>query len=147
MASLGLFVTDIGNPEATTVSLMEWIDERTEFEIENKYQVYSASCRRCALDASLLVKFVKDTFEVLGKFSYSNELDKLSARLYDGVKEEIIPLVIGVKRLGRRRGRAVVNAFGDDLRVPSENELQRIDGIGKKLAKSIKEFAEHYNTD
>ncbi|AGN16433.1 DEAD/DEAH box helicase [Methanobrevibacter sp. AbM4] len=147
MASLGLFVTDIGNPEATTVSLMEWIDERTEFEIENKYQVYSASCRRCALDASLLVKFVKDTFEVLGKFSYSNELDKLSARLYYGVKEDIIPLVIGVKRLGRRRGRAVVNAFGDDLRVPSENELQRIDGIGKKLAKSIKEFAEHYNTD
>jgi helicase len=126
---------------------MEWINEKTEYEIENKYQVYSASCRRCAMDASMLVKFVKDTFEVLGKYSYSNELDKLSARLYYGIKEDIIPLVISVKRLGRRRGRAVVDAFGDDLRVPSENELQKIDGIGKKLAKSIKIFAENYNSD
>jgi helicase len=59
MASLGLFVTDIGNPEATTVSLMEWIDERTEFEIENKYQVYSASCRRCALECIITRQICK----------------------------------------------------------------------------------------
>ena len=39
MSELGLFAVDIGNPEATTVSLIEWIDERNEFEIENKYGV------------------------------------------------------------------------------------------------------------
>jgi len=49
MSEVGLFAVDIGNPEATTVSLIEWIDERNEFEIENKYSVYSASTRRSAM--------------------------------------------------------------------------------------------------
>ncbi len=40
MSEVGLFAVDIGNPEATTVSLIEWINERNEFEIENKYSVY-----------------------------------------------------------------------------------------------------------
>lgn len=44
----GLFVVDIQNPEATAVSLIEWIDERSEYEIENRYNVYSASTRRSA---------------------------------------------------------------------------------------------------
>ena len=40
------FAVDIGNPEATAVSLIEWIDERNEYEIENAYNVYPASTRR-----------------------------------------------------------------------------------------------------
>lgn len=145
MASLGLFASNIGNEEATCVSLIEWINEKTEEEIENKYHVYSASCRRSAIETSMLTKFTKDIFEVLGIYSYSTDLTKLSARLYYGIKEDIIPLVVGVKRLGRKRGREIVNTFGDDLRVPTENQLQKIDGVGKKLSKRIKEFAENYN--
>ena len=86
----------------------------------------------------------KNTLEVLGKYSYSKDLDFLSARLYYGVKEDIIPLVIGVKRLGRRRARALVDVFGDDLRPYSEKELQKVDGIGPKLAQNIKKFADNY---
>ena len=145
MSSLGLFTTSIGSEEATTVSLIEWIDERTEEEIENKYHVYAASCRRSAIEASMLTKFTKDIFNIFRIYKYDNELSTLSARLYYGAKEDILPLIIGVKRLGRKRGRQIVYTFGDDLRVPSENELQKIDGIGKKLSKRIKEFAENYN--
>lgn len=145
MSSLGLFTTSIGSEEATTVSLIEWIDERTEEEIENKYHVYAASCRRSAIEASMLTKFTKDIFNIFRIYKYDNELSTLSARLYYGAKEDILPLIIGVKRLGRKRGRQIVDTFGDDLRVPSENELQKIDGIGKKLSKRIKEFAENYN--
>ena len=115
LSEAGLFAVDIGNPEATAVSLMEWIDERNEYEIENRYSVYSASTRRSAYEASRLVKFAKDTSEVLGNYSNLKDFDILSSRLYYGVKEDIIPLVVSVKRLGRKRARNLVKIFGNDL--------------------------------
>ena len=139
----GLFAVDIGNPEATAVSLIEWIDERSEYEIENKYNVYSASTRRSAYEASRLVKFAKNTAEVLGDYSNLKEYDFLSARLYYGVKEDIIPLVVGVKRLGRKRARNLVNVFGNDLSNVSEKELQKVEGIGPKLAEKISIFTKN----
>ena len=141
LSEVGLFAVDIGNPEATAVSLMEWIDERNEYEIENKYNVYSASTRRSAYEASLLVKFAKDTSQVLGNYTNLKDFDILSARLYYGVKEDIIPLVVGVKRLGRKRARNTVNIFGNDLSGVSEKELQKVEGIGPKLAEKIKLFS------
>ena len=145
MAKKGLFAANVGNPEATTIALIEWINERNEYEIENAYNVYSASTRRSAYEASLLVKFLKNIFETLGKYSFSKELDYLSARLYYGVNEDLIPLVLGVKRLGRKRARALVDAFGEDLRPFSEKQFQNIEGIGPKLAKNIKIFSEYSN--
>ena len=136
----GLFAVDIGNPEATAVSLIEWIDERNEYEIENAYNVYSASTRRSAYEASRLVKFAKNTLEVLGNYSNLKDMDYLSARLYYGVKEDIIPLVVGVKRLGRKRARLLMKTFGDNLNEASEKDLQKIEGIGPKLAGKIKIF-------
>ena len=141
LSECGLFAVDIGISEATTVSLIEWIDERSEYEIENRYNVYSASTRRSAYEASRLVKFAKDTSEILGNYSNLKEFDILSARLYYGIKEDIIPLVVGVKRLGRKRARNLVKIFGNDLSGVSEKELQKIDGIGPKLAEKIRIFA------
>ena len=144
MSEVGLFAVDIGNAEATTVSLIEWIDERNEFEIENKYSVYSASTRRSAYEASRLIRFAKNTSEILGDYSNLKDYDYLSARLYYGVKEDIIPLVVGVKRLGRKRARNIVEIFGHNLKSVSEKELQKIDGIGETLSKKIKQFTENY---
>lgn len=140
LSECGLFAVDIGNPEATTVSLIEWIDERNEYEIENAYNVYSASTRRSAYEASRLVKFAKNTLEVLGNYSNLKDMDYLSARLYYGVKEDIIPLVVGVKRLGRKRARLLMKTFGDNLSEASKKELQKVEGIGPKLAGKVKIF-------
>lgn len=140
LSECGLFAIDIGNPEATAVSLIEWIDERNEYEIENAYNVYSASTRRSAYEASRLVKFAKNTLEVLGNYSNLKDMDYLSARLYYGVKEDIIPLVVGVKRLGRKRARLLMKTFGDNLSEASEKELQKVEGIGPKLAGKVKIF-------
>ena len=68
------------------------------------------------------------------------DFDFLSARLYYGVKKDIIPLVVGVKRLGRKRARTLVNVFGNDLSGVSESELQKVEGIGPKLAEKISLF-------
>ena len=140
LSECGLFAVDIGNPEATAVSLIEWIDERNEYEIENAYNVYSASTRRSAYEASRLVKFAKNTLEVLGNYSNLKDMDYLSTRLYYGVKEDIIPLVVGVKRLGRKRARLLMKTFGDNLSEASEKELQKVEGIGSKLAGKVKIF-------
>lgn len=140
LSECGLFAVDIGNPEATAVSLIEWIDERNEYEIENAYNVYSASTRKSAYEASRLVKFAKNTLEVLGNYSNLKDMDYLSARLYYGVKEDIIPLVVGVKRLGRKRARLLMKTFGDNLSEASEKELQKVEGIGPKLAGKVKIF-------
>jgi len=133
----GVFVVDIGNSEATAATLMEWIEERTEYQIENAFHVYAAGTRRTAYDASLMVKFFKEMCEVLNIYSHTQDLEILSARLYYGVKEELIPLVVGVKRLGRKRARALVGAFGTDLRHVSREDLQRVEGIGPKIADAI----------
>ena len=77
---------------------------------------------------------------MLGNYSNLKEFDIMSARLYYGVKVDIIPLVVGVKRLGRKRARNLVNIFGNDLSGVSENELQKVDGIGPKLAEKIRLF-------
>lgn len=143
LAESGLFAVDIGNAEATAVSLIEWINERNEYEIENAYNVYSASTRRSAYEASLLVKFAKQTMEILGNYSILKDLDYLSARLYYGVKEDLIKLVVGVKRLGRKRAREIVNVFGNDLTNVSEADLRKIDGIGEKLSEKIKTFVQN----
>ena len=140
LSECGLFAVDIGNPEATAVSLIEWIDERNEYEIENAYNVYSASTRRSAYEASRLGKFAKNTLEVLGNYSNLKDMDYLSARLYYGVKEDIIPLVVGVKRLGRKRARLLMKTFGDNLSEASEKDLQKVEGIGPKLAGKVKIF-------
>lgn len=135
--SKGVFVVDIGNSEATAATLLEWMEERTEYQIENVFHVYAAGTRRTAYDASLMVKFFKEMCEVLNIYSYTSDLESLSARLYYGVKEELIPIVVGVKRLGRKRARALVKAFGTDLSYASMDDLLKVDGIGPKIAESI----------
>lgn len=133
----GIFAFDIGNDEATAATLLEWIDERSEYGIENAFNVYAATTRRAAYEASRMVKFFKEICIVANIYSYSDDLDKLSARLYYGVKDELIPLVVSIKRLGRKRARALVNAFGTDLKYVTTDQLVKIEGIGPKTAESI----------
>lgn len=133
-----IFVWDVGNREATAASLIEWVNEKTEYEIENFFGVYGGSVRRAAYEASKLSKFLKDICEAINIYKYSHDLEKYSARLYYGVKEDILHLVVRVKGLGRRRARKIFNIFGDDIASVSEKELQKVEGIGPKLASAIK---------
>lgn len=133
----GVFVVDVRNEEATAAVLMEWMNERSEYEIENAYHVYSAGARRTAYEASLLVKFYRDICQVLGIYTGLDQLDVLSARLYYGAREDILPLVVSVRGLGRKRARALLDAFGTDLSYISREKLLRIEGIGPKTAANI----------
>ncbi len=133
----GVFVVDIGNNEATAATLMAWTDERSEYEIENAFNVYAASTRRSAYEASKLVKFFRDICNILNFYKGIEVLDIISARLYYGVKPDIVPLVVSIKRLGRKRARSLVKAFGEDLRYVTKDRLLKIEGIGPKTADAI----------
>lgn len=135
--STGIFIVDIGNNEATAATLLKWISERNEYEIENAFNVYAASTRRAAYEASLLVKFFINICNIHNIYSGLDLLDLLSARLYYGVKSDIVPMVVSIKRLGRKRARDLIKAFGSDLRYVTRDELLKIDGIGPKTAEAI----------
>ncbi|MDD6285742.1 DEAD/DEAH box helicase [Methanosphaera sp.] len=139
----GVFISFVSNNESTAASLLEWINERKEYEIENYLKVYAASTRRASYEASNLVKYFYDICDVLGNYKFLNEIDKLASRLYYGVKEELIPLVVGIKRLGRQRARTLVDTYGDNLGNARIKDLTRIDGIGEKTAENIIKFYEN----
>ncbi|RAP49018.1 MAG: DEAD/DEAH box helicase [Methanosphaera sp. rholeuAM74] len=136
----GVYVSFVQNNESTAASLIEWINEHKEYEIENYLKVYAASTRRASYEASNIVKYFYKICDILGNYKHLNEVDKLSSRLYYGVKEDLIPLVVGIKRLGRQRARLVVDAFGKNIKYAQPKELMHIEGIGEKTAQNIVEF-------
>lgn len=75
--------------------------------------------------------------EVLNIYHYTLDLEALTARLYYGVKDDLIPLVVGIKRLGRKRARALVQVFGNDLSQIPRDDLLKVEGIGPKIADAI----------
>jgi helicase len=131
---------DVRNQEATAAVLLDWMDERSEYEMENAFNVYAAGARRSAYEASLLVKFYRDICQVLGIYTGMDQLEILSARLYYGAKPDILSLVVSIRGLGRRRARNLVDAFGDDLSIISRDELLRIEGVGPKTADKILKY-------
>lgn len=135
-----VYVSFVQNSESTAASLLEWIDEHKEYEIENYLKVYAASTRRASYEAANLVKYFYNICEILGNYKHLDQVDKLSSRLYYGVKEDLIPLVIGIKRLGRQRARNLIDVFGNNLPNASIEELTRIDGIGETTAQNVLEF-------
>lgn len=142
LSNEGVYVSFISNNESTAASLLEWINEKKEYEIENYLKVYAASTRRASYEASNIIKYFYDICDILGNYKFLNEIDKLSSRLYYGVKEELLPLVIGIKRLGRQRARSLIDTFGKNLPKAGVKELTHIDGIGEKTAESIIKFYE-----
>ncbi len=135
-----VYTSQITNTEATAASLLEWIEEKNEYQIENYLKVYAASTRRASYEASNLVKYYHDICDILGIYKFSTQIDEVSSRLYYGVKKDILPLVTGIKRLGRLRARNLQNTFGNNLPNATVRELTRVDKVGDKTAQKIVEY-------
>ena len=75
------------------------------------------------------------------QFSFS-ECEELMPEGEDAIYEFLA--AGNIKGIGPKTARTLVDTFGEDLRPVSENELQKVDGIGPKLAKSIRNFADNY---
>lgn len=125
----------------TALMIRDWIEEKPEEDIHDRYGVGAGDIRRKVSTAEWLLHAghvlaklfrVKDSIE---------PLRKLRQRVRYGVKEELLELT-SLRGIGRVRARSLY-ATGykgkEDLREASLKELTRVSQIGKGTAKSIKE--------
>ncbi|MFA5772281.1 MAG: DEAD/DEAH box helicase [Thermoplasmata archaeon] len=123
-----------------TASVFEdWIEEKSEEEISQKYDIGPGDIRNKIEIATWLLYSMRE-LAVLFKVPCTKELSKTIVRIENGIKEELLPL-IKLKNIGRVRARAL---FDKGFRTPADMEkadlktLEETPNIGKKLAKNIK---------
>lgn len=123
----------------TGLLLKDWIKEMGENEITKKYRIGPGDLRRILETAEWLLYSTREIsrlFELRRVRKISEELRK---RVKYGVKRELLPLV-SIRGIGRVRARTLFNRGirnREDLLRLGVSGLERIDGIGKKLAEKI----------
>jgi helicase len=124
----------------TAALLQDWISEKTERDITERYNVGMGDVHRFVQSAEWLTYAASEISKIVNATSHVPFLYNLRSRLRYGVRSDILELV-GLKGVGRVRGRMLqshnlVN-LPDLYKVPIE-ELARIPTIGTSVAESIK---------
>ncbi len=124
----------------TAALLQDWISEKTEKDITERYNVGMGDVHRFVQSAEWLTYTASEISRIVNATSHVPFLHNLRSRLRYGVRSDILELV-GLKGVGRVRGRMLqshnlVN-LSDLYKVPIE-ELARIPTIGTSIAESIK---------
>jgi len=124
----------------TAILLQDWISEKTEKDITERYNVGMGDVHRYVQSAEWLTYAASEISRIINVTSHSSFLHNLRSRLRYGVRSDILELV-GLKGVGRVRGRILHNHnlvnLPDLYKVPIE-ELARIPTIGTSIAESIK---------
>ena len=127
--------------EIKTASLIEdWINEVTEDQIVNKYNVGPGDIHNKVETATWLIHSMRELARMFN-FEVVSSLDKLLIRVKNGCKEELLNL-IQLRDIGRVRSRALYKAGFktiNQLRDTNIKTLSKIPTIGERVAKSIKE--------
>ncbi|MHA2424348.1 MAG: DEAD/DEAH box helicase [Candidatus Thorarchaeota archaeon] len=124
----------------TAILLQDWISERTEKDITERYNVGMGDVHRFVQSAEWLTYAASEISRISNATSHIPFLHNLRSRLRYGVRSDILELV-GLRGVGRVRGRMLHNHnlvnLPDLYKVPIE-ELARIPTIGTAIAGSIK---------
>ncbi len=124
----------------TALLLQDWISEKTERDITEKYNVGMGDVHRFVQSAEWLTYAASEISRISNATNHITFLNNLKLRLRHGVRSDIIELV-NLKGIGRVRGRMLHNHkltnLSDLYKVPVE-ELARIPTIGTSIAESIK---------
>ena len=119
--------------------LRAWLSEAPEGLIEETYGVEPGDLRSFTEVATWLSYAFSEIARLFGRIREAKYLRQLSARMKVGVKQELLQLT-AVPGVGRRRARALYEAGYhtiSDLASADPRRLQRIPGIGPKLAENI----------
>lgn len=124
----------------TASLLQDWISEKTEKDITERYNVGMGDVHRFVQSAEWLTYAASEISRISNAPSHIPFLHDLRSRLRYGVRSDILELV-GLRGVGRVRGRMLHNHdlinLPDLYKVPIE-ELARIPTIGTSIAESIK---------
>ncbi len=140
---LGFEVTSLGFEDyllldkiKTALMIKDWINEKTEEEILEKYNVAPGILRAYISNAEWMAYSASELARLVGS-EKEKEFKKLMTRIRYGVKEELLPL-IAVRGIGRIRARRLYNLGVKkvaDIRKIKKDKLEKI--IGKKLTREM----------
>ena len=123
----------------TALFFSEWIEEKDEDYLFEKYNVRPGETRYKLDSAEWLLYASVEFCSILGLKDQRTILQKLSVRVKNGVKEELLPL-LKFKNVGRVRARRLfdngIKTLGD-VKKCSLTSLSQI--VGSKIAQSMKE--------
>lgn len=99
----------------TALIVEEWMDERTEETISERYGIGSGDIHNTIENLKWLLHAAK---RISHEFipTFENDLKKLEIRVANGVREELIPLIM-VKGIGRVRARRL---FSHGIKTPDD---------------------------
>lgn len=132
----------LGEVKAVWV-LYSWIEERSEDEILNRFNVQPGDLFRLTESAKWLLYSSKELAKLLGHRDLIPKIRELYERVEKGVEKELLSLV-KLKGIGRVRGRILYNAGFrtiEDIKNAPLEKLIEVPNIGAKLAMQIKEEA------
>ncbi|MCF2137266.1 MAG: DEAD/DEAH box helicase [Candidatus Thorarchaeota archaeon] len=133
------YVSFLGEIKTARI-LLDWISERGEREITERYGIGMGDVHRFIQTAEWLAYSASEIARVCGANHYIAPLKELQTRLKHGVKQDIIELV-NLKGIGRVRGRMLYQ-YGfktiDDLYAGRIEEIARVPTIGDTVASAIK---------
>jgi len=124
----------------TALFLMYWIDEKSDEEILEKFNI-SPGDVRTKVDISDWLLYSMSEIGKLFKLKKLDAIQKLRVRIRNGVKEELLE-IISLKDIGRVRARSLFDADFkslENLKTAEVSDLSKVKGVGLKLAKNIKD--------
>jgi helicase len=124
----------------TASILQDWIEERSEREITDNYNVGTGDIHRFVQSATWLLYAATEIAKITDASNYVRNLNELQSRMKYGIKSELLELV-SLRGVGRVRSRMLYNhglkSLSDLYQVKPE-ELGRVPTVGTSLASSIK---------
>jgi ATP-dependent DNA helicase len=124
----------------TALILNGWIEENTEEYLLQKFRVQPGDLYRIVENGKWLLHATQELFGLWKERELLPLSSELNARITNGVKKELLPLV-KLQGIGRTRGRIIYNAGYksiDDVKHATLEELTNLPTIGNRLAKKIK---------
>ena len=127
------------NAFKTTMFMMEWVNERDEEYLLEKYDIRPGEIRYKLEIGDWLLYSSIEMAKILGFRELVRELSKARIRLKNGVKEELL-LLLKLKQVGRVRARKLFNNGIKDIAGVKRAELGKLMLIlGKETAIKVKE--------
>jgi helicase len=122
------------------IILLEWIDESTEANLNEKIGVEPGDLYRMVETAYWLSYCLYEIAKLIGRKDLLAEINILRLRIRHGIKSELIPL-IQLEGIGRIRARSLYKSGITNVTQIdkiSESKLGSIPKIGVKLARKLK---------
>ncbi len=126
------------NSIKTSLFFGDWVDEKNEDYLLEKYNVRPGEIRSKIESANWLIYAAKELAKINGDNLVAHELRKLREMVKNGVREELLPL-LKLKGIGRVRARKLFSHGMKDLGHLRRTDLTSLTQIvGKATAESVK---------